>query len=52
MAIKQKKILALYHNMKGFLKARKKRLPKMVTKDEGEFIRNLRWKGIKKKLIS
>ena len=52
MAIKQKKILALYHNMKGFSEAHKKRLPKMVTKDEGDYIRNLRWKGIKKKLIN
>jgi glycosyltransferase involved in cell wall biosynthesis len=52
MAFKQKRILALYHNMKGFIKSRKKRLPKMVTKDEGYFIRNLRWKGIKRKLIN
>lgn len=52
MAFKQKRILAFYHNMKGFIKARKKRLPKMVTKDEGYFIRNLRWKGIKRKLIN
>ena len=50
MAFKQKRILALYHNIKGFIKARKKRLPKMVTKEEGVFIRNLRWKGIKRKL--
>ncbi|NNK19000.1 MAG: glycosyltransferase family 2 protein [Maribacter sp.] len=50
MSFKQKNMLALYHNLKGFGKARKNRLPKMVTKDEGAFIRRLRWKGIKRKL--
>ena len=50
MAIKQKKPIAIYHNMKGFFKARKKGVPKMVTSDEGRFIRRLRWQGIRKKL--
>jgi glycosyltransferase involved in cell wall biosynthesis len=49
MAFKQRRIRTLFHNIKGFIIARKKRLPKMVTKDEGAFIRNLRWKGIKRK---
>ena len=50
MALKQKRIIALYHNMKGFYKAQKKGISKMVTKEEGAFIRTLRWKGVKKKL--
>lgn len=50
MAFKQKRLIALYHNMKGFFKAQKKGDSKMVTVDEGVFIRTLRWKGIKNKL--
>ncbi|MGB5499190.1 MAG: glycosyltransferase family 2 protein [Maribacter sp.] len=50
MSFKQKSIFPLYHNMKGFYKARIKGLPKMVAKDEGAFIRKLRWQGIKGKL--
>ncbi|EAR02159.1 glycosyltransferase family 2 protein [Maribacter sp. HTCC2170] len=50
MAIKQNKPIALYHNIKGFLHARRERLPKIVSKEEGRFIRKLRWKGIKNKL--
>ncbi|MBT8315350.1 MAG: glycosyltransferase family 2 protein [Maribacter sp.] len=50
MAIKQKKPIAIFHNMKGFFKARNKGVPKMVTRDEGRYIRKLRWKGIRKKL--
>lgn len=51
MAFKQRKIIAFYHNMKGYLHAQKERLPIIVTQDEGKFIRNLRWKGIMNKLI-
>jgi glycosyltransferase involved in cell wall biosynthesis len=51
MAIKQRKIIAFYHNMKGYLHAQRERLPIMVTQDEGKFIRNLRWKGIRNKLF-
>jgi len=50
LSFKQKSVLPFYHNMKGYYKARIKRLPKMVAKDEGAFIRKLRWQGIKGKL--
>lgn len=50
MAVKQKNVRALYHNLKGFGKARKNGLPKLVTVNEGKFIRSLRWKGIKRKM--
>lgn len=51
MAFKQRKIIVFYHNMKGYFHAQKERLPIMVTQDEGKFIRNLRWKGIRDKLF-
>lgn len=51
MAFKQRKIIAFYHNMKGYLRAQRERLPIIVTQDEGIFIRKLRWKGIMNKLI-
>ena len=34
----------------GYFKAKKKKIDYLVTKEEGEFIRNLRWKGILGKL--
>ncbi|MFL0354027.1 glycosyltransferase [Xanthomarina sp. GH4-25] len=36
--------------MGGFFKARKEKLPYLVSEEQGEFIRNLRWKGIFSKL--
>ncbi|PIF00920.1 MAG: glycosyl transferase family 2 [Maribacter sp.] len=51
MALKQKNIKTLYHNMKGFFKANGDNHQKMVTPEEGSFIRKLRWRGIKNKII-
>lgn len=51
MAWKQKSIKTLYHNMQGFLKAKGNDLQKLVTVDEGRFIRKLRWQGIRKKVM-
>ncbi|MGB5437490.1 MAG: glycosyltransferase family A protein [Maribacter sp.] len=51
MAWKQKNIKTLYHNMQGFLKAKGNKLQKLVTVDEGRFIRTLRWQGIRKKVM-
>ena len=51
MAWKQKSIKTLYHNLMGFLKAGGNKLQKLVTADEGRFIRKHRWQGIRKKLI-
>ncbi|MCP4977884.1 MAG: glycosyltransferase family 2 protein [Maribacter sp.] len=50
MALKQKRLIAIYHNMNGFLKAQQKGISKIVTEDEGVYIRSLRWKGIRNKL--
>ena len=35
----------------GYYKSQKKHLPYLVTKEEGAFIRSLRWKKIKEKLL-
>ncbi len=51
MAFKQGKPIALYHNLKGYLNAKTRKVPLLVTKDEGKFIRKLRWKGIKNKIV-
>ncbi len=45
---KQPQLTADY--LAGFFKAKKAKLPFLVSKDEGKFIRTLRWKKIKKKL--
>lgn len=37
--------------MSGYYKAKSNKTGFLVSKDEGEFIRNLRWKGITKKFI-
>jgi len=51
MALKQKNPKTLYHNMKGYLKAKRTQHQKMVSPEEGSFIRSLRWKGIKQKVL-
>ena len=51
MAWKQKSIKTLYHNLMGFLKASRNKMQKLVTVDEGRFIRKHRWQGIRNKLI-
>ncbi|QWX83046.1 glycosyltransferase family 2 protein [Cellulophaga sp. HaHaR_3_176] len=51
MALKQGKPNAFFDNMKGYLKASKEKAPFLVSQKEGSFIRDLRWKGIKKQLF-
>jgi len=44
--------LHFYYNcMRGYLKAKINKAPFLVTEEEGNFIRELRWKNIKKKLF-
>lgn len=50
MAFKQKKPITFFHNLKGYFNAKTKNLPPIVTPEEGRFIRNFRWKGIKARL--
>jgi glycosyltransferase involved in cell wall biosynthesis len=51
MALKQKNKAAFTDNMYGYFKAKKEKQPFMVSQEEGIFIRKLRWKNIKRKLI-
>ncbi|QIE60339.1 glycosyltransferase family 2 protein [Rasiella rasia] len=48
----RKSSIAFYYNcMRGYLKAKKSGIPYLVNKEEGAFIRQLRWKNIKKKIF-
>jgi glycosyltransferase involved in cell wall biosynthesis len=51
MAWKQQKANAFFDNMNGFFKAKKAKTSYLVSPIEGNFIRCLRWKGIKKELF-
>jgi len=50
MAIKKGKISVLINYMKGYFKAKSDGIEPLVTADQGRFIRQLRWKGLLKKL--
>jgi len=51
LALLKRQPLLLFDYLIGFLKALKSNTPKLVTTQEGAFIRSLRWKGIQKKLF-
>jgi len=50
LAFLKKNPFLIFDYLIGFFKASKNNTPKLVTKQEGTFIRLLRWKGIRKKL--
>ena len=50
LALLKKQPLLLFDYLKGYFKASKSNTLKLVNKEEGDFIRSLRWKGIRKKL--
>lgn len=50
MAVKNNSIASFWNNMAGFCNARRNHLEYLVTKEEGKFIRNLRWANIKRKI--
>ena len=50
LSILKKDPLFYLHCMKGYAVSKKQRLPFMVSHQEGVFIRDLRWKAIKKKI--
>ncbi|WP_046287896.1 glycosyltransferase family 2 protein [Zobellia galactanivorans] len=52
MAFKQRKPQAFSDNLYGYLEAKKENTPFLVSKSEGQFIRNLRWKNIKDKFTN
>ena len=51
LAFNKKSFLFFINSLQGFHKAKNDKLSFIVSKEEGVFIRNLRWKGIKKKLF-
>jgi len=51
IAWKRKKLELFFDTLKGYVQAKKKKLPFLVTEKEGEFIRKLRWRNILKKLF-
>ena len=50
MALKNKSVKSFYNNMLGYLQAKQNSTPYLVSEKEGEFIRRLRWKNIKRKI--
>ncbi len=51
MALNKKNMRAMMYNLKGYFNAKNKKLPFLVSKKEGRFIRTYRWKGILAKLL-
>ena len=51
LALKKRSLLYFIFTLQGYLKASNKNLSFIVSKDEGKFIRALRWKGIKNKIF-
>jgi len=52
MVFKQRKPMAFIDNMYGYFEAQKENAAFLVTKEEGKFIRKLRWQNMKQKLLS
>jgi glycosyltransferase involved in cell wall biosynthesis len=51
LSLLKKRPLLIVDYLKGYFKAAKNNTVKLVNKQEGGFIRSLRWKGIKKKFF-
>lgn len=51
MMWKLRKPVLLFDNMKGYFDAKKQKVTFIVSMEEGRFIRKLRWKNIKRKLL-
>ena len=51
LALKKKNPLLLKDYLQGFFKAKKEKQPFLVSEEEGRFIRELRWKKMRKKLF-
>tara|TARA_R110000782_G_scaffold82287_2_gene161857 strand:+ start:389 stop:1243 length:855 start_codon:yes stop_codon:yes gene_type:complete len=52
MAAKNKSITSFLNNIIGFMHAAQKKVPYLVSEEEGIFIRRLRWSNIKRKLYT
>ncbi len=51
LSFKRKSFGLFIHTIQGFFMAKKERLPFLVSKEEGQFIRKLRWNGISRKIF-
>ena len=51
LAFLKKKPFLFIDYLKGYFKARNDKTPFLISKEEGSYIRKLRWKGIKSKLF-
>lgn len=51
LAVSKKDPLFYLHCMQGYNISKKQKQPFIVSQQEGEFIRNFRWKAIKKKIL-
>jgi len=51
LAFKKRSLRHFLYTLQGYLKASNKKLIFIVSKEEGKFIRALRWKGIKNKIL-
>lgn len=50
MSLNKKKFSLFFSYLSGYLSSKKNNLDPIVTEDQGRFIRQYRWRGIKKKL--
>jgi hypothetical protein len=51
LGTRKKSFMFIINTIRGYYKALRNRKPYSVSKEEGVFIRKLRWKGIKNKLF-
>ena len=51
LGTRKKSLMFIINAMKGYSAALRNKTPYSVSEEEGIFIRNLRWRGIKKKLL-
>lgn len=51
LAYKKKKFKFFKDYLSGYLKASKNKSPYLITKDQGKFVRQFRWKNIRKKFF-
>ncbi len=51
LAIRKRSFSFFLNSMKGYHKAKKNNMSRLVSEEEGKFIRSLRWRSIRKKLI-
>lgn len=51
LAFLKKRPMLLYDYLRGYFKAKKQKLPFLVNQEEGKFIRELRWRKMRKKFL-